>query len=200
MHHFSRSRPISRARSQPWRAAARLGALATVLILSGCAAVGERLPAVPSITGLITPYRIDIQQGNVVTREQAQALQVGLSRQQVRQILGSPLLSSIFHGERWDYVFTLQRQGQEPQQRRLTVFFKDDVLERVESDELPTQNEFVAALAHQRVVARPLPLQATPEQLSAFLERHPPLAAPTPVPPTPGRVFPPLEAGAGAAR
>ena len=65
--------------------------------------------------GVITPYRIDIMQGNVVTQEQAALVKPGMSREQVRDLLGSPLLTSAFHAERWDYVFTLRRQGVEPQ-------------------------------------------------------------------------------------
>jgi outer membrane protein assembly factor BamE len=59
-------------------------------------------------------------------------------------------VASVFHANRWDYVFTFQRQGQPPQQRKLAVFFKDEVLERVESDELPSEAEFVASLDVRR--------------------------------------------------
>ena len=60
-------------------------------------------------------YKIDIVQGNFVSREQAAALKPGMSRAQVRDILGTPLLTSVFHADRWDYVFTFKRQGVEPQ-------------------------------------------------------------------------------------
>lgn len=173
--------------------AARMLLLGALLSLSGCSSLRERLPDVPSIGGLVTPYRIDIQQGNVVTREQAQALQPGMSRAQVRDILGSPLLSSVFHGDRWDYVFTFRRQGQPLQERQLTVFFKGEVMERVEAGELPTEAEFVASLDTQRRFGKAPPLQATEAQLKAFEERNKASApAPTPSAP-PVTSYPPLE-------
>jgi outer membrane protein assembly factor BamE len=86
--------------------------------LTGC---GSFNGASSSIAGLVTPYKIDVVQGNFVSKEQAAALTPGMTRGQVRGILGSPLLTSIFHADRWDYVFTFKRQGVEPQARRVTV-------------------------------------------------------------------------------
>lgn len=111
---------------------------------------------------------MDILQGNVVVREQVQALQPGMTREQVQAILGTPLVASVFHANRWDYVFTFQRQGQAPQHRVVTVFFQDDRLVRVQADELPSEQEFVASLDAQRKSAPPPVLEATEEQLKAF--------------------------------
>nr|WP_300652325.1 outer membrane protein assembly factor BamE [Hydrogenophaga sp.] len=149
----------------------------------------------PSVTSLVTPYKIDILQGNVVTREQAAALQPGMTRAQVRDILGSPLLASVFHADRWDYVFTFRRQGQEPQQRRLTAFFKSDVLERFEADALPTEAEFVASLDAGRKFGKVPPLQATEAQLKTFDDRNKTTAPVEPVAPAaaPAASYPPLE-------
>ncbi|MDZ4102565.1 MAG: outer membrane protein assembly factor BamE [Hydrogenophaga sp.] len=149
----------------------------------------------PSVTNLVTPYKIDILQGNVVTREQAAALQPGMTRAQVRDILGSPLLASVFHADRWDYVFTFRRQGQEPQQRRLTAFFKSDVLERFEADALPTEAEFVASLDAGRKFGKVPPLQATEAQLKAFDDRNKVTAPVEPAAPaaSPATSYPPLE-------
>jgi outer membrane protein assembly factor BamE len=163
--------------------------------LGACASVSDKLP---SVGGLVTPYKIDILQGNVVTREQAQALQPGLPREQVKGMLGSPLLTSVFHADRWDYVFTFRRQGLPSQQRRLTVFFKGDALERVESDELPSEAEFVSSLDSRRKTDKAPPLEATPEQLKNFQSRN--ANAPQAQPPAtaPATTYPPLEApGAG---
>ena len=137
------------------------------------------------------PYQIDIVQGNVVTREQAQALQPGLSRAQVRDILGSPLLTSVFHANRWDYVFTFRRQGQTPQQRRLTVFFQGETLERFVSDELPSESEFVASLDVRRQTGVIPPLQATEDQLKRFPVTKPEVV-PNPQAPS-AESYPPLE-------
>lgn len=161
--------------------------------LAGCAGLRDKLPDVPSFGSLVTPYKIDIQQGNVVTREQAQALQPGMSRLQVRDILGSPLLTSVFHADRWDYVFTFRRQGQPLQQRKLAVFFKGEVMERIESDELPSEAEFVASLDTRRQFEKVPPLVATEEQLKAFQERNK-VTAPAAPPATPSTTsYPPLE-------
>jgi outer membrane protein assembly factor BamE len=159
--------------------------LAAVLAL-GCSSGG----------GLITPYRMDVLQGNVVTREQVQVLQVGMGREQVRNVLGTPLLASVFHAQRWDYVFTFQRQGQEPQQRRVSVFFKDDALERVEADALPSEAEFVASLDKRRRGEKVPVLEATPEQIKAFqAQGKTPAVVPMPAATTtaPSTSYPPLE-------
>ena len=177
---------------RPYRPVALLCAVASLVALSACSSVTSRLPGISSV---VTPYKIDILQGNVVTREQAAALQPGMGRDQVRDILGSPLLTSVFHADRWDYVFTFRRQGQAPQQRRLTAFFKANVLERFEADELPSEAEFVASLDAGRRFDKVPPLQATEAQLKAFDERN---KTPAPVEPaapaaTPAASYPPLE-------
>jgi outer membrane protein assembly factor BamE len=164
--------------------------------LAGCAGLSEKLPAMPGVINLVTPYKIDIQQGNVVTREQLQALQPGMPRQQVRDLLGSPLLTSVFHADRWDYVFTFRRQGQLQQERKVAVFFKGDVLERFEADELPSEAEFVASLDVKRKSTKVPVLVATEEQLNAFHEANKPAAGAAPTTPptgTPAANYPPLE-------
>lgn len=75
------------------------------------------------ITGCV--YKMDIQQGNEVTPEQADALRIGMTQAQVRSILGTPLLQDPFSPGRWDYVYQLQQQGELVEQRRLTVFFDE---------------------------------------------------------------------------
>ena len=93
---------------------ARLGRIlwvsAAVAVLAGC---GSFDGASRRVANAITPYKIDIVQGNFVSREQVQALQPGMSRQQVRKILGTPLVTSVFHGDRWEYVFTIKRPSSE---------------------------------------------------------------------------------------
>ena len=144
----------------------------------------------------MTPYRIDILQGNVVTREQAQLLQPGLNKEQVRGLLGSPLLTSVFHADRWDYVFSFKRQGQPLQQRKLTVFFKGDVLERHEADELPSESEFVSSLDSGRKLDKPPALEATEAQLKAFQSGNAAPATPSATA-VPAASFPPLETPGG---
>ena len=153
--------------------------------------MGAALLTLPACTAL-QPYRVSVVQGNVVTREQAQVLRPGMSRIQVRDLLGTPLLTSVFHQDRWDYVFTLKRQDLEPQQRRVTVFFKGDVLDRFEADPLPSETEFVSTLGSKDIPKVPV-LEATSEQLEAFAPPAP--AEPAKVlPPLPAS-YPPLESG-----
>lgn len=157
-------------------------------------ACGNLNRASNSVAGLVTPYKIDIVQGNFVSKEQASALQTGMSRAQVRDILGTPLLTSLFHADRWDYIFTFKRQGLDPQARKVTVFFKGDLLERVEADPLPTENEFVASLDSGKKTGPVPPLEMSAESLKNL--PPPSKAAPAkPLPPLPSS-YPPLEPAA----
>lgn len=108
------------------RPAARTATLVLVAVLgtgSGC--------QMPDLPGL---YRIDVQQGNVVDREMAGRLEIGMEESKVRFILGTPLLVDPFNPDRWDYVYTL-RQGFGPTVRRhLALYFTDGRLARVEGD------------------------------------------------------------------
>ena len=115
----------------------------------------------------ITPYKVDVIQGNFVSREQVEQLQAGMTRDQVKAVLGTPLLTSLFHAERWDYVFTLKRQGVEPQSFRYTVFFKGDQLERFFGDVMPSEAEFISTLSNKRKLGKVPVLEATEEQLKA---------------------------------
>jgi outer membrane protein assembly factor BamE len=83
-------------------------------------------------------YRMEVQQGNYISQEMVDQLKLGMTRDQVRFVLGTPLLTDIFHNDRWDYVYRRQRSNaREVEERRLSVFFKDDRLERVEGDVTP---------------------------------------------------------------
>jgi outer membrane protein assembly factor BamE len=116
----------------------------------------------------ITPYKIDVIQGNFIAKEQVEQLRAGMSREQVKAVLGTPLMASLFHADRWDYIFTLKRQGIAPQSFKYTVFFKSDVLERFEGDSMPSEAEFIAKLDSTRKLGKVPPLDATEEQLKAF--------------------------------
>jgi outer membrane protein assembly factor BamE len=113
-------------------------------------------------------YKPEVVQGNFVSREQVQALRAGMPRQAVRDVLGTPLVTSLFHSDRWDYAFTIRRQGSEPQQRRFSVFFKGDALDRIEGDPLPTEAEFAAKLDTRRAPTKLPELKATEADLAKF--------------------------------
>ncbi|MBP9712502.1 MAG: outer membrane protein assembly factor BamE [Sterolibacterium sp.] len=102
-------------------------ALPLLVVLTACSST-------PEISSLLTPYRIDVRQGNYVTQEMVTQLKTGQSRDQVRFILGTPLVADPFHAERWDYVYRFQPGHGEAQQRRITIFFSDDKLSRIAGD------------------------------------------------------------------
>ncbi len=166
-----------------------LAALA-VALLGGC----HSLQSDNNFLGVITPYRLEIVQGNVITREEAARIKPGMTKAQVRDVLGSPLVTDPFHVDRWDYVFTIRRQGAEPQLRRVVVLFKGDALESIDSGgQLPGEREFVASI--DTFKARPPPLLALTEEQLKALPPPAPTPAPEAVPPAPTRNYPPLEPG-----
>ncbi len=174
-----------------------------VLVLAGCSSFSlPSLPSLPSITGekvlgLVTPYRVEIVQGNVLTKELVARVKPGMNRSVVRDILGSPLLTDVFHDNRWDYVFTIDRQGTAPQKRLVVAYFDDDKLKSLEvPEDLPSEVEFVAkvntfkpgnqmpvlSLSEAERAALPAPKRGTETAPTAAAEG-----------PAPGRVYPPLE-------
>ena len=172
----------------PGRAAGAALLLASAL-LAGC----QSLQSSDNFLGVITPYKVEIVQGNVITKEQAALVKPGMTRSQVRDVLGSPLLTDVFHADRWDYVFTIRRQGAEPQNRKVVARFEGDALKSLDTGgELPAEHDFVASIDTFKTSRNAPPLVLTNEQLKA-------LPTPTPVTPTqveptgPARAYPPLE-------
>ncbi len=105
----------------------RLLTLLMGLSLIGC---GATLPKVK-------PYKMDIQQGNVVTSEMLLKLRPGMTKSQVKFIMGTPLLVDSFRTNRWDYFYQLRKQGKIVSQRRVILDFEDDLLKRVRGDVVP---------------------------------------------------------------
>ena len=80
----------------------------------------------------LIPYKIDIHQGNYVTPEMREKLKLGMSRQQVRYVLGTPLIEDAFHGNRWDYYYSHERGGRVVEKQRLALYFEGDKLVNIE--------------------------------------------------------------------
>ncbi|MBU1395729.1 MAG: outer membrane protein assembly factor BamE, partial [Gammaproteobacteria bacterium] len=80
----------------------------------------------------IGPHRIDVQQGNALDQENVARLKPGLSRSQVRFLLGTPLVVDPFRTDRWDYVYLYYKAGRLAEQKRITLFFEGDTLVRME--------------------------------------------------------------------
>jgi outer membrane protein assembly factor BamE len=104
------------------RAAFTLGLLAAL-----CACSVPRIP-------YISPYKPEIQQGNYVSQDMIAQIKPGMTREQVRFLLGTPLLTDIFHGDRWDYVYWREAENGKRESRRIALFFSDNKLERIQGD------------------------------------------------------------------
>lgn len=101
-----------------------LFAVLAALVLSGCGGISS-----------IRPYRMEIQQGNQLSQDKVAQLRRGMTREQVRFLLGTPLLTDVFHGDRWDYVYRLLPENStKVQTRRLTLYFENDRLDHVAGD------------------------------------------------------------------
>jgi outer membrane protein assembly factor BamE len=159
------------------------------LALAGCTS----LQSSDSFLGVITPYRVEVVQGNVITKEQVAAAKPGMTRAQVRDILGSPLLADAFHADRWDYIFTIRRQGAEPQRRSVVARFNGDLLATIDAPELPTESEFVASITTTKPPSTPRVLALTDEQRKALPVPAKPEPAGETAPAGPARAYPPLE-------
>jgi outer membrane protein assembly factor BamE len=124
-------------------------AVATVAVLAGCSTYDSLTQRVAQS---ITPYRITVVQGNFVSSEMASQMKVGMTRAQVRQLLGTPLLTDMFHADRWDYVFYFKRGSTAiVQQRDFVVFFSGDIVASwTGGDDLPSNLELLAEIDGDR--------------------------------------------------
>jgi outer membrane protein assembly factor BamE len=127
-----------------------------VLFIGGCSTLEDLGEAIPDAMGN-TPlmYKPDIQQGNVVTQEMVDKLQPGMTRRQVTYVLGTPLLVDTFHQNRWDYIYTKEKGGGAGNKQRVSLFFEDDVLIRIEGDLRPAPNEDPLAGGEETVFSVP---------------------------------------------
>lgn len=121
--------------------------LAASLLLGAC-----------SVDSMVSAYRIDVRQGNYVDQAMVAQLRSGMTREQVRFVLGTPLITDMFHENRWDYVYRYTEGWEEAETRRLTLFFIDDKLSSVDGDVVAAGSgpeEAVAPPARSRVVEVP---------------------------------------------
>jgi outer membrane protein assembly factor BamE len=96
---------------------------------------------------VLKPYRPDMVQGNFISKEQLERLKLGMDREEVKVILGTPLITSVMHPNRWDYVFAFKRgDTQLVEQRQVTLMFEKDLLKKINADDLPTEYELIAEI------------------------------------------------------
>lgn len=103
--------------------------LMMAMLVAGC----SQVPMLPSLT----PYKIDVQQGNVVTQDMLSKLKLGMTRSQVRFALGTPLIIDPFRDNRWDYAYMMHKAGNLVEQRVITMIFDGDKLARIDGDVVP---------------------------------------------------------------
>lgn len=82
-----------------------------------------------------SPYKMDIRQGNIVTTEMREKLKIGMTKPQVRFVLGTPTINDAFHGNRWDYVYRLEHGGKVVDKQNLTLYFEGDNLVRMDDSQ-----------------------------------------------------------------
>lgn len=136
-----------------------------VILLAGCA----EMPTLPTLPTL-APYKIDIQQGNYVTQDMVEKLKPGMTRAQVRFVLGTPLVVDPFRADRWDYVYLNKKGGEVAEQRRFAVIFEGDKLLRLEGDVMPAsprpKSDSVSA-DKKPIAAKPEPEAGAPAKADA---------------------------------
>ncbi len=137
--------------------------LPATLINTGCSTIGKGAEKLGSVTDIIPQaldrapfiYRPTIEQGNVVTQEQVNRLKPGMSREQVRFVLGTPTLNDFFHANRWDYPYTVGKGSHPTEIKHLAVFFDNGRLTRVVGDYRPQPQKDQAPVAKKGVVKVP---------------------------------------------
>jgi outer membrane protein assembly factor BamE len=160
-------------------------------LLAACLLPACKSVEVPKVPG-VTPYRMVIQQGNFISQEMVAQLKPGMTKEQVRFVLGTPLVTDIFHADRWDYVYFRELPDGKRDQRNLTVIFEKDRLARVMGDLLPAEGGTPQASGFQPLLkpdapAKPpaRPAAPAPETAKAPAAAEAPKEASLPASPPP---------------
>lgn len=124
-------------------------AVVSIAAAPGCAREkrkGSALSRLPFV------YKMTVQQGNIISEEMIDQIQLGMNKAQVRYVLGTPLLADMFHTDRWDYTYTIRRGHKPMQVQRLTLWFQNDALVRIDGDMRPDPNRALAAEETREIV------------------------------------------------
>ena len=114
--------------------------LASAVALGACGIGGYR-PGFPGV------YKIEIPQGNIVNQQMVDKLQPGMTKRQVRFVMGTPLIADTFEPNRWDYLRSLDKRGKGRTQERVSLYFENDLLVRIEGDLAPSSTPTPTAAA-----------------------------------------------------
>jgi outer membrane protein assembly factor BamE len=120
---------VSILSAQTMKKSLALPVIVSGFLLSGCSTILENLPGV---------YSLDVQQGNVINQAMIDQLRPNMTKRQVLYIMGSSMLVDVFHQNRWDYLYSEQPGGGDRVQKRLSLYFKDDILMGVQGDFRPS--------------------------------------------------------------
>jgi len=144
---------------------------AILLLALLCAACSTNTASLPTIR----PYHMDIQQGNVVTNKMMLQLKPGMTKSQVRFVMGTPLISDSFHADRWDYFYSMKKDGHLIEQRRVILDFESDKLKRVRGDVIPAGSAGDAASEQDKKAAAPKSIwenkPAAPKEDKGWLDK-----------------------------
>jgi outer membrane protein assembly factor BamE len=110
--------------------------LSASLLVTSCSYVLNNLPGV---------YTVDVQQGNIVDQAMVDQLRPNMNKRQVLFIMGSPMLSDVFHQNQWNYLYSNQPGGDARKQKKITLFFKDDKVVGIQGDFRPSSLPVIKA-------------------------------------------------------
>lgn len=134
-----------------------------IFLLAFLAGCGSTIPTVK-------PFKMDIQQGNVVTSKMLLQLRPGMTKSQVKFIMGSPLIVDSFHKNRWDYFYQLRQAGKIVEQRRVILDFENELLTKVRGDVVP-QGTAGAATGDESSVAKTITVPPKPKQEKSWADK-----------------------------
>ncbi len=139
------------SRSREFARRSLLAAVAA-LGLAGCSTMTAPFDTWLPYVSQFGVYKIDINQGNYLSQDMVDKLKEGQTKQQVRVVLGTPLITSVFRDNRWDYLYEYRKNGRVQTHRQFTVYFKDDALTRWEGDEMPKSVQELNRIAATRAL------------------------------------------------
>jgi outer membrane protein assembly factor BamE len=108
-----------------------------------------------SVANFLTPYKLDIPQGNEITADQVAKLKAGMTRSQVRFLLGTPLLTDPFHANRWDYIYSDAKAGELKNKKSYVLIFSGDSLLSFSGETLPAPEAFKSSPVASVVASAP---------------------------------------------
>jgi len=133
----------------------RISLILLSVLLASCSDFS--MPSMPSVASvpLLNPYKMDIRQGNYITPEMREKLKFGMSKSQVRYVMGTPMISDAFHGNRWDYVYRFEHHGEIVEKQNLTLHFDGDNLVRIDDGKTVQTAPVIVQQAVVPAVAEP---------------------------------------------